>query len=100
MAEQVIYDKDVGRALKYTLTDEGAVKDLTGHTVELLIEGEPVRTLAIISPPTAGRAQYVLLQDDFPAGWYEAQLRVRIGSTIVGHTDMYQIHSKRSNIPA
>jgi hypothetical protein len=91
MAVMTIYAADVGRGLTFDLTDGGAVADLTDKTVELLVRGIGVKTCQVVSPATGGRAQYVLEAGDFPAGWYESQVRVREGSSIIGHTDPFQL---------
>lgn len=76
------YAKDVGVKLTLTLLNAaGAAFDLTGFTAEMNLAGLDPLTM-VIDDATAGVASYtVSAPDTFPAGVYNAQIKVTNGAS-------------------
>ena len=76
------YDVDVGVNLIFEGNIDGAVPDLNGVTVHLLVQGVSKSPCFCINVPSVkGRATYTVLAGDFAPGEYVAQVRYTFSAT-------------------
>lgn len=94
------YDLDVGQTLQFLLRLNGAIANLTGGTVALLVnfgDGNPtVFPCTVPSPATAGIAERVVAAVDFAGrpGRYTGQVRVTY-PTLTLHSPPFGLIAKR-----
>lgn len=84
-----LYESEVGVELQFTIKDPNVAVDLTGTTIELLVDGTAAKTCTIVDA-TEGKCKYVVQSADFATGTRKAQIKITSGSNIY-YTDTFTL---------
>lgn len=92
------FDRDVGVSISAIITVSGAVVNLSGANVTLLVSPERSYRMSIVSA-ASGTVEYTVSSGDFPfAAQYLCQIRCSVGGGTF-HLSTFVIDVKRSIPP-
>lgn len=84
-----LFAEGIGVEMKFVIREDGAPFDLTGTTVELIVEGGITKTCSIVNA-TNGVCRYLVESGIFSAGKVDAQIKITSGTDIF-YTEKFEL---------
>lgn len=90
-----VWDSEVGPVLNFTVKDSGTAVNITGATVELIVDGLEDFTCTLVVA-ASGTCKYTMTAGDFPVGKRDAQLKITDSGSNVFYSQKFTLESKRT----